>query len=206
MRLLFLDIPVVFHPVVFHWPRWASNGVVALRAPWRCKHAAWRCHQKRPPGSDGLIARWRFVSPSGFAKNQVGEMMKFDEHIFQMGWFNHQLVKSWYSLRAIPQVWCLFIACVFFGVVFWILSEEFGVLKPRVADYTHTHQMGTTLTWNWFGIIRNPHTWLIFGSSSLHELRGFMAFRMLSGNHFFIPHTLKAQRKWRFEALKLWLL
>ena len=24
-----------------------------------------------------------------------GEMIQFDEHIFQMGWFNHQLVTHW---------------------------------------------------------------------------------------------------------------
>ena len=25
----------------------------------------------------------------------LGEMIQFDEHIFQMGWFNHHLVLTW---------------------------------------------------------------------------------------------------------------
>jgi len=28
-----------------------------------------------------------------FSPRMFGEMIQFDEHIFQMGWFNHQVVK-----------------------------------------------------------------------------------------------------------------
>ena len=34
---------------------------------------------------------WWFQIFFMFTPN-VGEMIQFDEHIFQMGWFNHQLV------------------------------------------------------------------------------------------------------------------
>ena len=30
----------------------------------------------------------------GIFTPKIGEMIQFDEHIFQMGWFNHQLVKN----------------------------------------------------------------------------------------------------------------
>ena len=29
-----------------------------------------------------------------FSSEKLGEMIQFDEHIFQMGWFNHQLYSS----------------------------------------------------------------------------------------------------------------
>ena len=32
-----------------------------------------------------------------------GEMIQFDEHIFQMGWFNHQLVFAWPSQKTTPS-------------------------------------------------------------------------------------------------------
>ena len=36
---------------------------------------------------------------------KIGEMIQFDEHIFQMGWFNHQLVnhfKCFFSKLDVP--------------------------------------------------------------------------------------------------------
>ena len=43
---------------------------------------------------------------------KIGELIRFDEHIFQMGWFNHQ-----------PGNVCFF--CVFFvgGKVSWVVVE-----------------------------------------------------------------------------------
>ena len=42
-------------------------------------------------------------------RNLVGEIIKFDEHIFQMGWFNHQLERRCLpkNLREIgrPRIW-----------------------------------------------------------------------------------------------------
>jgi len=41
-----------------------------------------------------ILSRWwqlKYVSNSSL----FGEMIQFDEHIFQMGWFNHQLVIIW---------------------------------------------------------------------------------------------------------------
>ena len=32
-----------------------------------------------------------------------GEMIQFDEHIFQMGWFNHQLVLLFYTVITLPK-------------------------------------------------------------------------------------------------------
>ncbi len=43
----------------------------------------------------GGLKRFFMFTPS------PGEMIQFDEHIFEMGWFNHQLVKLW-SLSGIP--------------------------------------------------------------------------------------------------------
>ena len=40
--------------------------------------------------SGGMLARWWFQIFLIFTPNP-GEMIQFDEHIFQMGWFNHQL-------------------------------------------------------------------------------------------------------------------
>ena len=33
---------------------------------------------------------------------KIGEGSHFDEHIFQMGWFNHQLVMGFHHLHSFP--------------------------------------------------------------------------------------------------------
>ena len=42
---------------------------------------------------------------------KIGEMIQFDEHIFQMGWFNHQLETSFVSPSSrkvtLPRLWGL---------------------------------------------------------------------------------------------------
>ena len=51
-----------------------------------------------------LFARWwfqRFFLSSPL----VGEMIQFDQHIFQMGWFNHQPV--WSVICQYSFCWCL---------------------------------------------------------------------------------------------------
>ena len=35
---------------------------------------------------------WVVVSNMFYFHRKIGELIQFDEHIFQMGWFNHQLV------------------------------------------------------------------------------------------------------------------
>ena len=38
------------------------------------------------------------------------EMIQFDEHIFQMGWFNHQLEPHWLgTIRNVSEVWIFFV-------------------------------------------------------------------------------------------------
>ena len=53
----------------------------------------------------GVISPYTFNLGGGFKyflfSPLPGEMMKFDEHIFQMGWFNHQLV----YLEFYPDLW-----------------------------------------------------------------------------------------------------
>ena len=45
-----------------------------------------------------------------------GEMIQFDEHVFQMGWFNHQL-GSYFSGEAIPMGFCSWIIAQIEGAV-----------------------------------------------------------------------------------------
>ena len=44
-----------------------------------------------PPFNEDVII-WLVVSNIFLFLPLLGEMIQFDEHIFQMGWFNHQLV------------------------------------------------------------------------------------------------------------------
>jgi len=39
-----------------------------------------------------------------------GEMIQIDEHIFQMGWFNHQLDKNEGTPTHVPMIWKKMIA------------------------------------------------------------------------------------------------
>ena len=38
------------------------------------------------------VVGWLVVSNIFYFSPKIGERIQFDEHIFQMGWFNHQLV------------------------------------------------------------------------------------------------------------------
>ena len=43
----------------------------------------------------GVLETWMVATQICFIFNPIcGEMIQFDEHIFQMGWFNHQLETS----------------------------------------------------------------------------------------------------------------
>ena len=44
----------------------------------------------------------------------LGEMIQFDEHMFQKGWFNHHLVKS---CGYLPPSFTPFITCFVFGPI-----------------------------------------------------------------------------------------
>ena len=39
-----------------------------------------------------IISRWSQLKFALFSPQKLEEMIDFDVHIFQMGWFNHQLV------------------------------------------------------------------------------------------------------------------
>ena len=58
-------------------------------APWKMVLKRLRSF-KEGPLSDTMLTRWWFQR---FFLPLLREMIQFDEHIFQMGWFNHQLVK-----------------------------------------------------------------------------------------------------------------
>ena len=47
---------------------------------------------------------WVVATQSFFFSSIFGEMIQFDEHIFQMGWFNHQLV--WKPLWGSTMIYC----------------------------------------------------------------------------------------------------
>ena len=49
-------------------------------------------HPNIPPVVKWVVATHFFL---GIFTPIFGEMIQFDEHIFQMGWFNHQLVNAW---------------------------------------------------------------------------------------------------------------
>ncbi len=42
------------------------------------------------------VVVWNIFS---FSPRSLGRWSNFDKHIFQMGWFNHQLVTSWFMLN-----------------------------------------------------------------------------------------------------------
>ena len=56
-----------------------------------------RCNILDPAGWGGCYSRWWQLKHVWFSPQNPGEMIQFDEHIFQMGWFNHQLVIVWDS-------------------------------------------------------------------------------------------------------------
>ena len=100
-------------------------------APWKMQR---RCPGPRQtPWLDflrwwvGWFSRWWFQTFFIFTPNP-GEDSHFDEHIFQMGWFNHQLVlvcffggeglgRGWGSIKKNFKRWgtCFFRMRIFFG-------------------------------------------------------------------------------------------
>ena len=47
---------------------------------------------------------WQAYVPNGLVQPPFGEMIQFDKHMFQMGWFNHHLGK-WSNLTSICSKW-----------------------------------------------------------------------------------------------------
>ena len=64
----------------------------------------------------GSTLIWVVVSNIFLCSPLLGEMIQFDEHIFQMGWFNHQLVMK------LQRVWG--------GAVAMIVMESTGMNLP----------------------------------------------------------------------------
>ena len=65
----------------------------------------------------------------------LGEMIQFDEHIFQMGWFNHKLEMLWYAL---PEKLSLHlkIGAAFWNLFsFWVLAYFQGATCWRVTSW-----------------------------------------------------------------------
>ena len=66
-----------------------------------------------------------------FLPRNLGEMIQLDDHIFQMGWFNHQLDDVFFPRRSTPSVswwaWMVFLGCFNTHVAFErIKSHLFG--------------------------------------------------------------------------------
>ena len=76
---------------------WASHLMVLIhliRRDFRCSketHAKLKAH----------CARWLFQTFLIFTPI-LGEMIQFDDHTFQMGWFNHQIVCYCYTFTSQP--------------------------------------------------------------------------------------------------------
>ena len=60
----------------------------------------------------------------------LGEMIQFDEHILQMGWFNHQLVMEY---QAVNLGWLSKVS---------VAAEVVGGLIRRGLQMLHAHQVG----------------------------------------------------------------
>ena len=56
------------------------------------------CRSNKTKGHSGCLGVYIYIHVyiyilgGGFKHPKIGEMIQFDEHIFQMGWFNHQSV------------------------------------------------------------------------------------------------------------------
>ncbi len=73
-------------------------------------------HEVQPMKSPWLVLKWKHFATIKsnwvgdfyiICSPLLGEMIQFDEHIFQMGW-NHQLGKYNMTYQHVPTVWCMF--------------------------------------------------------------------------------------------------
>ena len=51
----------------------------------------WHAERDRWPGKLVCDHRWWQLKYMFMFTSMLGEMIQFDEHMFQMGWFNHQV-------------------------------------------------------------------------------------------------------------------
>ena len=73
-----------------------------------------------------------------------GEMIQFDEHIFQVGWFNHQLETAMYErlicsfpwANTTPKGHAMPVECVCFGVLMCGRRESNLSEKPTILNET----------------------------------------------------------------------
>ena len=75
------------------------------------------------------VLDWWFHFFKLFTPN-LGEMIQFDEHLFQMGWFNHQLVMEY---QAVSPGWLSKVL---------VAAEVVGGLIRRGLQMLHAHQVG----------------------------------------------------------------
>ena len=84
----------------------------------------------------GLMPKNHSTFGGGFQKKIMftpilGEMIQFDEHIFQMGWFSHQLVKVWYGCFWLFGGWCSHFHLPY--MVVWFLSRNIPSLETHIS-------------------------------------------------------------------------
>ena len=77
-----------------------------------------------------VLYRWWFLVFSKMFTPNLGEMIQFDQHIFQMGWFNHQLVMEYQSVNL---GWLSKVS---------VAAEVVGGLIRRGLQMLHAHQVG----------------------------------------------------------------
>ena len=94
---------------------------------WPIPHSFWLWRDSRR--QDFLIICfpkvWFGISPTWWQLKYFlcsplfGEMIHFDEHIFQMGWFNHQLVPYFREIQV--------------GEIWWVLIYIYIIQAPKVS-------------------------------------------------------------------------
>ena len=90
-----------------------------------------------------------------------GEMIQFDEHIFQMGWFNHQLGSVFPYILCLPRIF--FHPKVFFpelGVNLPFERVSYGALIPHKLGHDHCwiphvmqHHHDAGILYKWEGTV-----------------------------------------------------
>ncbi len=122
------------------------------------------------------MTRWWFQAFFVFTPN-LGEMIQFEEHIFQMGWFNHQLDKQtycWWFRNPANHRGC-----------FWDMESTYQL----VQDSSITSIMDQLALWDsvWYGRMKISSWRVAFHGSNAVKILLEVKLR-LESDVFFQPH------------------
>ena len=109
----------------------------------------WGYHyfRKHPFGSHGtdLPGWWRFsnIFVGIFTPNFWGRWAHFDVHIFEMGWFNHQLVYCTYIYHNSSQMWVGTVNISYKGILYGIWDKLHFQNTPKISLAGELYWVGT---------------------------------------------------------------